>query len=197
MEHKFGWFRCCFFGATVLSVLVKNLPGHSWCWGGTHRTSRGAAAWRRPTSFVCEKRTKESDADTQTETESCGNRDLKWATLVSGAGKLSTQNKWEVNTQPQEAINCSKDQLGPSRCSWLCLLWSCLTSMSVRASRSEPRKQRAFSFHLLSNLKERVSTGGPLKSFIVLSLPPTHQVQVIREGNYILLKKLSFYRRGR
>lgn len=43
---------------------------------------------------------------------------LKWDDLAWGAGKRSIQNKWEVNTQPQEAINCSKDQLGLSRCSW-------------------------------------------------------------------------------
>lgn len=128
--HKSGGFGCCcLFLVQLYLVLGQNLPGRSGCWGGTYRLSHGAAAWRRPTSFVCEKRTKEWCR--QTETESCGNRNLKWATLVSGAGKPSTQNKWEVNTQPQEAINCSKDQLGPSRCSWLCLLWSCLTSMSV------------------------------------------------------------------
>lgn len=128
--HKSGRFGCCcLFLVQLYLVLGQNLPGRSGRWGGTYRLSHGAAAWRRPTSFVCEKRTKEWCR--QTETESCGNRNLKWATLVSGAGKPSTQNKWEVNTQPQEAINCSKDQLGPSRCSWLCLLWSCLTSMSV------------------------------------------------------------------
>lgn len=54
-----------FVGATILSVLGQNLLGNSWFWGGT--LSHCAAAWRRPTSFVSERRTKEREADRQKE----------------------------------------------------------------------------------------------------------------------------------
>lgn len=144
------------------------------------------------------KRRKEKAADRQ-ETESCGNGDLKWALLVSGAGKQSTQNKWEVNTQPQEAINCSKDQLGPSRCPCLPLLWSCLTSrpqVCDGASRSELRKQRVVSFAQQFEEKDSHWRASKEVLYCALFVPP-HQVQVIREDNYILLKKPRFYRRGR
>lgn len=97
---------------------------------------------------------------------------LKRPSLVSGAGKQSPQNKWEVNTQPQEAIYCSRGQLGPSRCSGLGPLWSCLTSVWQSA---DPGWGNNGQFHLLSNLKQSIPTGGPLKSFIIpplSSAPP-------------------------
>lgn len=85
------------FGAIIVLVLRQNRPGNSWIWGGTSGMSHRAAAWRRPTSFVSEKRRKEADrqAERQTvrETESCGNGDFKLASLVSGTGRQSTQNK--------------------------------------------------------------------------------------------------------
>lgn len=63
-----------------------------------------------------QKRRRQTDG--KLEPRSCGNGDFKVDDLAWGAGKRSIQNKWEVNTQPQEAINCSEDQLGLSRCSW-------------------------------------------------------------------------------
>lgn len=131
------------------------------------------------------------------------NRNSK-TSLVSGAGKQSQENKWEANTQPQEAIKRSKDQLGPSRWWWLCLLWSSLASAQCvwqRASRCSLRKQRG-SFHLLSNLNQRIPTSGSRKVLLLCFLCPPQprppsQVQVIREDNYLLLEKVSFYRRGR
>lgn len=94
--------------------------------------------------------------DGKWETESCGNGDLKWVDLAWGAGKQSIQNKWEVNTQPQEAINCSKDQLGPSRCSWPPALVLPHLGVCDGASPS-PGWGDDGSFHLLSNLKGRLS----------------------------------------
>lgn len=61
----------------------------------------------------------------------------------SKAGNPSTQSKWEVNTQPQEAINCSRDQLGPSRWPQPCLLWSGpVVGSQLGGSRPGLRKQR-------------------------------------------------------
>lgn len=136
--------------------------------------SHRAATWRRPTSFVSEQE-KKREGGRQTETESCGNGDLKWGSLVSGAGKQSTQNKWEVNTQPQEAINCSKDQLGPSRCPCLPLLWSCLTSrpqVCDGASRSELRKQRVVSFAQQFEAKDSHWRASKEVLYCALFVPP-------------------------
>lgn len=119
---------------------------------------------------------------------------LKWDDLAGGAGKRSIQNKWEVNMQPQEAINCSKDQLGPSRCSWPPALVLPHLRVCDGARPSQPGGQQ-WPFFICSAV-----WGGKRRlpgAFIAPSLPPTHQVQVIREGNYVPLKRLSFYRWGR
>lgn len=119
---------------------------------------------------------------------------LKWDDLAGGAGKRSIQNKWEVNMQPQEAINCSKDQLGPSRCSWPPALVLPHLRVCDGARPSQPGGQQ-WPFFICSAV-----WGGKGRlpgAFIAPSLPPTHQVQVIREGNYVPLKRLSFYRWGR
>lgn len=62
-DSQWGFFFSTFVGATILSAL----PSNSWFWGGTLSMSHCAAAWRRPTSFVSERRTKEREADRQKE----------------------------------------------------------------------------------------------------------------------------------
>lgn len=64
-DSQWGFFSSTFVGATILSAL----PGNSWFWGGTLSMSHCAAAWRRPTSFVSERRTKEREGGRQTERE--------------------------------------------------------------------------------------------------------------------------------
>lgn len=64
-DSQWGGFFSTFVGATILSVL----PSNSWFWGGTLSMSHCAAAWRRPTSFVSERRTKEREGGRQTERE--------------------------------------------------------------------------------------------------------------------------------
>lgn len=117
-------------------------------------------------------------------TESCGKGELK-RKPPSSQRKQCIQNKWEVNTYPQEAIKCCKDQLGPSRCP--CLR---LSQPKVWRSLSVLTEETRGGFHLLSHLKERISTTRSLKFFIVLSDPhPTNQqVQVFGGGggNYTL-----------
>lgn len=95
--------------------------------------------WCRPLSQAADRRREEDGGGRRH--LSCGNKDLKWVLLVSGAGKQSSQNKWEVNTQPQEAINCSGPQLGPSRCPWLGLLRSSITSV-WQSPPPRPRQSR-------------------------------------------------------
>lgn len=91
--------------------------------------------------------------------------------------------------QPQEAINCNRDQLGPSRGPWLGLhhheVWTKFFGLSWG-------NNRAVSF--AQQFVPKVSYWQPIKSFIALPLssPP---VLVIRGHNYSPLKKASFYRR--
>lgn len=172
---------------------MQNLPVTTWfC-----KDSSGMSHWANVFYFWAKKtgdNGRQTDAE-RTETESCGNKDLKRACLVSGAGKQSLQNKWEVNTQPQEAINCSGGQLGPSRCSCFGLLWSCLTSFWQSPDLSWGNNGQ---FHLLSNLKQSIPTGGSLKSFIVLSLSPlTHPHPPKCKSLERTITSSSFYRRGR
>lgn len=92
-------------------------------------------------------------------------------TLFSGTGVPSTQNQGEVNTQPQEAINRNRDQLGPSRCPWLCLLCSQLITMKSGQSFLAWSEETTGQFHLLSNLYQRFPTDRPIKSFIAFLCP--------------------------
>lgn len=112
----------------------------------------------------------------------------------SRAGNPSTQSKWEVNTQPQEAINCSRDQLGPSRWPQPCLLWSCPVVVSqLGGSRPGPRKQRgSFICSAVTFFHQRFPTSRLIKPFIALPLSSS-PVQVIRRDNYSPLKKARFY----
>lgn len=55
------------------------------------------------------------EADGQWRDGTCGNRHLKWASLVSGAGNPSTHSKWEVNTQPQEVIQLQRGPIRPQQ----------------------------------------------------------------------------------
>lgn len=159
--------------------------------GGTLSMSHRVALWGSPASLVYVERTKETAADRR---KVVGMVILKCDDLAWGAGKRSLQNKWEVNTQPQEAINCSKDQLGLSRCSWPPALVLPSPPCLWRSPSISSRRWTVAVFHLLSSLRGKE---GVPEAFIAPALPPTHQVQVIREGNYVLLKRLSFYRWGR
>lgn len=94
--------------------------------------------------------------------------------------------------QPQEAINCNRDQLGPSRCPWLSRLCSRLNIMkSGQSFWPGWGNNRAVSF--AQQFVPKVSYWQPIKSFIALPLssPP---VLVIRRHNYSPLKKSCFYR---
>lgn len=91
--------------------------------------------------------------------------------------------------QPQEAINCNRDQLGPSRCPWLGLhhheVWAKFFGLSWGNNREVSFAQQ---------FVPKISYWQPIKSFIALPLssPP---VLVIRGHNYSPLKKACFYRR--
>lgn len=178
-----------------------NHTSSKWGWRGfTHpvggTSSLSHCALRKPSiSCICGENKR--DGGRQTESWShgvVGMAILKWDDLAWGAGKRSIQNKWEVNTQPQEAINCSKDQLGLSRCSWPPAL--VLPHLRVcDGAHPSPAGGQQWPFFICSAVWREKR--GLREAFIAPSLSPTHQVQVIREGNYVLLKRLSFYRWGR
>ncbi len=95
--------------------------------------------------------------------------------------------------QPQEAINCNRDQLGPQQVSMAQPALVPAQHHEVWTKFFGPLRKQQGSFHLLSNLYQGFYWQ-PIKSFIALPLssPP---VLVIRGHNYSPLKKSCFYRR--
>lgn len=150
--------RWYLFGSTTLSALGQNPPGNDRFWGEGLELWVTVLQFEEDRPLLClrgeQKRWRQTDG--KWETESCGNGDLKGVDLAWGAGKQSIQNKWEVNMQPQEAINCSRDQLGPSRCSWPPALVLPHLGVCDGASPSLSWGDDGC-FHLLSNLKGRLS----------------------------------------
>lgn len=99
--------------------------------------------------------------------------------------------------QPQEAINCSKDQLGPSRCSWPPALVLPHLGVCDGASPSLSWGDDGC-FHLLSNLKGRLSQRRrpPKPLYCALFWPPPTKCKSLERTITSSWSSSAFYRWG-